>query len=445
MVRGRAPCCADAHAYNREMLGWSLPVGRIFGVEVRLHAFFVFLLFLSMSWASLLGRPMMRGVALWAAVLLSVAVRECARGLTAAWFGVEIRGLLLLPTGGILSFGSMDSVKRMGERQVQRGMALAGPLASLMFGLTLAGLVLTAAPGVNLLGRGWVSPDHLLRALVWVNLLLAAVNLLPAWPLDAGRVVQAEMLRARVASVDAARTIGGDMGRGSRGIESQGSGRPRDGKLGLGALGLGKVLDRMKLFSRVGPGVAIVLICFGILSTNWWAIIIGLAVMLGAQVERQDAVQEGDGDAVKVRDVMLSEYSILSASATLEDAVEQARHTLQDVFPVVRAGNMVGAVGRQEIVQALQATGNGYVQGIMARSFETAAPEESLVTALGRVTGQTGAASQLVPVVVGERIVGVLTPQNLQRSMRLLMRSAAQGRGDNPGARSSRRDDDETD
>ena len=226
--------------------------------------------------------------------------------------------------------------------------------------------------------------------MVWINLLLAAVNLLPAWPLDAGRVVRGEA---------------------SRGAGGTGA------KKGMGALG------GLRTFSRVGPVIAIGLIFFGLVSTNWWLIIVGVAILLGAQADRQGLLVESEAGTVLVRDVMLTEYSILSASATLEDALVQARHTLQDVFPVVRAGNMVGAVARQSIVEALEASGNGYVQGIMTRTFQTAAPGESLVATLGRVTGQDGASSQLVPVLEGEQIVGIITPQNLQRSMGMLTRS----------------------
>lgn len=377
------------------MQGWSLPVGAVFGMEVRLHSFFVFLLFLSVVWATSLGGNPFRGLMLWALVLLAVAVRETARALTAAWFGIELRSVLLLPTGGILSYGSAGAMKRMGEPRVQRTMALAGPLASALFGLTLAGLILAVAPGVAVFEMRWVTPDHLLRAAVWVNLLLAAVNLLPAWPLDAGRVVQGEMMRA-----------GG----------------------GGGAAGRDAAL---KTFTRIGPAIALTVVVVGVIFGNWWAIMAGLAMLLGAQVERQGLGIEAGADTVRAKDVMLAEYSILSASATLEDAVVQARHTLQDVFPVVRAGNMVGAVGRLDILQALEATGNGYVQGIMARTFQTALPGDSLVEVLGRVTGAAGTSSQLVPVLEGERVVGIITPQNLQRSMGLLMRKSV------PGARSA--------
>jgi predicted transcriptional regulator/Zn-dependent protease len=370
--------------YNQKMLGWSFSFGKIFGVEVRLHSFFLFLLILSMTWSASLGRMLGRGVMLWALLLLAVAVREIARGMMAAWFGIGIRSVLLLPTGGIQTYESPEATARAADARIGKWMALTGPLANALFGLTAAGLILTVAPGVNLTEPLWVSPEHLVRTLVWVNLMLAAVHLLPAWPLDAARVVRGEMARTPVA--------------GGKG---------------------------MRMLARLGPAIAIPLVVVGLVSVskNWWLVMAGIGILLGAQAERQGLLIESDKDSVLVKDVMLTEYSILSASATLEDALAQARHTLQDVFPVVRGGNMVGAVARQNIVEALEANGNGYVQGIMTKTFQTAAPGDSLIATLNRVTGQVGASSQLVPVLEGDDIVGIITPQNLQRSMGLLTRS----------------------
>lgn len=383
---------AGAHTIV-SMTGWSFSVGKVFGVEVRLHSFFLFLLGLSMFWAAYLDEMLLRGVVMWGLLLLAVAVRETARGVATAWFGLEVRSLLLLPTGGLLTYASAEDLARAGEPKVQRALALVGPVANGVFGLTVAGLVLTVAPAVNLWESHWVTPMHLLRTMVWMNLLLAAVNLLPAWPLDAGRVMR------------------GEIARGTSGAASQAASQ---------AAGL-------RMFARMGPAIAIGLVMVGTVTANWWLIMAGFAVLLGSQLERQGLLLQTDSDAVKVGDVMLTEYSLLSASATLEDALDQARHTLQDVFPVVRGGQMVGAVARQSIVEALEAGGNAYVQGIMTRAFQTAAAGDSLVATLGKVTGQVGASSQLVPVVEGERIVGIITPQNLQRSMRVLMRRTERG------------------
>ena len=371
------------------MLGWSFSVGKIFGVEVRLHSFFLFLLVLSTTWAASLGRTLSRGVMLWALLLLAVAVREIARGLMAAWFGIGVKSLLLLPTGGIQTFSSPESMTRAADPRIGKWMALTGPLANAMFGLTAAGLMLTVAPGIDLVSPLWVTPEHLVRTLVWVNLMLAAVHLLPAWPLDAARVVRSEMVRT-----PAGGTAAGSMG-------------------------------NLRILARLGPAIAIPLVAGGLISKNWWLVMAGIGILLGAQADRQGLLVDPEKDSVLVKDVMLTEYSILSASATLEDALLQARHTLQDVFPVVRGGNMVGAVARQNIVEALEAGGNAYVQGIMTKTFQTAAPGDSLMATLNRVTGQAGVSSQLVPVLEGDDIVGIITPQNLQRSMNLLTRTIA--------------------
>src|SRR5208282_4311334 len=141
----------------------------------------------------------------------------------------------------------------------------------------------------------------------------------------------------------------------------------------------------------LGQFIAIALIVAGLLVPNMWLVMIGAFLMIGSHMEDQGLLLQTDVDAVRMRDVMLTQFSMLSASDTLEDALQRSVHTLQDVFPVVRGANLVGAVSRQGIVEALQADGNGYVQG-----------------------------AQMVPVLEGDRIVGIITPQNLAHSMGLL-------------------------
>jgi Zn-dependent protease/predicted transcriptional regulator len=376
------------------MNGWSFRIGKVFGVEVRLHAFFVFMVAPATVWAVVMGRPPIRGVALWALLLVAVLVREVARGIAAAAFSLDVTSVLLLPTGGLLTYAGVESETRAGQAGVQRGMAVVGPVANLVFGLVLAGLVVTISPAVSLMGMPWVSPAHLLRTLIWVNLLLGVLNFLPAWPLDGGRVIRSEVVRGAAVRGGAAGSAVGQM-----------------------------LPARLQVLVRLSRWIALSFILYGMLSPNLWVMMAGLGILLGAQVERQGLTPAGETDSTRVGDVMLTEYSILPASATLEDAMMAARHSLQDVFPVVRAGNMVGAVGRQSILEALATSGNGYVQGIMTRSFQTAAVGDSLMETLNQAVGQNGGASlQIVPVVDGEAVVGILTPQHLQRSLGLLPR-----------------------
>ena len=387
------------------MAGWSLSLGKIFGVGLRLHSFFVFLLTAAMLWSYSLNRPLSRGVALWGLVLLAVAVREIARALVAAWFGLEVKNILLLPTGGIFTYASAQSNTTAAQPGIQRTLALTGPVANLLFGLVVAGLILTVAPEVHLFSMRWVTPEHLLRTLVWINFLLAAINLLPAWPLDGARMVRGEVQKSKhaVEAVDPVPAMGLEVNR----IPSR---KAR--------------ASAFRMFTGVGPAIAIGLLVLGMVSVNWWLIIAGMAVLFGAQVERQGLAVQAGAESVPVRDVMLTDYTFLSASATLEDAVRRARHTLQDVFPVVRGGNVVGAVARQTVLDALATTGDGYVQGVMSRTFHAASPDEPLLNALERVTGESGASSQLIPVVLGDRVVGIVTPHHLGRAVGFLARKA---------------------
>jgi CBS domain-containing protein len=338
------------------MRGWSFPIGRFLGVDVRIHTFFLLLLGLSISYASVTGATGGRGFGLWLLLLLAVAVREIARAIGAVWFGLELRSIA--------------------TPEMQKRMAVIGPIANIGFGLLLAAMTLTIAPEINLFERPWMAPSHLLRAAVWMNILLGVVNLLPASPLDGGRVFRGEFAKTK------------GVIKGSR-----------------AAAGLGQ-------FISIG------LIVAGLLVPNMWLVMIGAFLMIGSHMEDQGLLLQTDVDAVRMRDVMLTQFSMLSASDTLEDALQRSVHTLQDVFPVVRGANLVGAVSRQSIVEALQSDGNGYVQGVMTRSFQTAQPDDSLVKTLRRIMAGQGA--QMVPVLEGDRIVGIITPQNLALSMGLL-------------------------
>ncbi len=172
-------------------------------------------------------------------------------------------------------------------------------VANIGFGLLLAAITLTIAPEINLFERPWMAPSHLLRAAVWVNILLGAVNLLPASPLDGGRVFRGEFAKTK------------GVIKGSR-----------------AAAGLGQF-------------IAIGLIVAGLLVPNMWLVMIGAFLMIGSHMEDQGLLLQTDVDAVRMRDVMLTQFSMLSASDTLEDALQRSVHTLQDVFPVVRGANLV--------------------------------------------------------------------------------------------------------
>ncbi len=344
-----------------------------------MHAFVLLMLGLAVGSAMYAGVSAGRGVLLWVLMMAALAVREVARAMVAAWEGLQLQSILLLPTGGLLSYGTAEANHAASTAASQWKMGVVGPIVNFGCGLVLAGLMLSLTPGLGLWEHPWVTPTRLLRSAVWVNLLLGAVNLLPAAPLDGGRVLRGKLARSKGVMQGARATAG------------------------------------------VGQMVAIGLVVGGVSLGSLWLTVLGVLVMFGPQLESDSLLLDSDVDAVTMRDVMLRNFNTISASETLEGALESAVHSLQDVFPVVRGGNVVGAVSRQEIVEALRAEGNGYVQGVMTRTLATARPEDSLVKTLRRMVGGTGV--QMVPVVEGERVVGIITPQNLAHSMRMLNQS----------------------
>jgi len=356
------------------MRGWSIPLGRWMGVELRVHIFFPLLVLVLFAISGQDGWP--RGLALFLALVAAVAVRETARLLVAAWLGLRLRAILLLPIGGLFAYANPESQENANRGLGQWLLAAAGPLANWAAALTAATAILGASGGMHLFDLPLIAPAHLLRSLVWMQAFLGLLHLLPAYPLDCGRLVRNAF----------ARTHG-------------------FGPAGRAAAGLGQALA---LTAMLG----------GILAQNPWLILAGFFIMIGAQVEDQGVFFQSVVDTVRMREVMLTDFATLSPSDTLADALHRCVHSLQEDFPVVRGPQLVGIVSRQRIVDTLRSEGNGYVQAVMSRAFQVARPEDTLGTTIRRLTAGHGMG--LIPVTESGRVVGVVSVQNLMSSMSLL-------------------------
>jgi CBS domain-containing protein len=235
-------------------------------------------------------------------------------------------------------------------------------------------------PGFSLTAKPLLHSSALLRSIVWANVYLGLFNLLPAYPMDGGRVLRALFSR-RMDMVQATQRA-----------------------------------------VRIGHVFSILFMMVGILITraNWWLVMIGFFLFVGAQLEERSAVFQSVLQSVRLEEVMLTDFATLSPADTLEDALEKAVHTLQDDFPVVRGSDMVGVVSRQKILEALRAEGNGYVQAVMNRIFDVAAKQESLASAFRKLSARN---LSIIPIVDEQHLVGIVTLQNLMHSMALLAES----------------------
>jgi Zn-dependent protease/CBS domain-containing protein len=365
------------------MRSWSIPIGRLFGVDVRIHfTFFVLPMFIFWTeYAAHQGTANgPRDLALSGIILACVTAHECGHMFAARRVGMIPKAVILLPLTGVALYDESRVEKAqppalLWKRDIR--LALVGPFVSLALACLAAALVTASGRGVELWKWPFLQAANLPRSLVWANLYLAIFNLMPAYPLDGGRILRAFLTRTLDASSATRRAV------------------------------------------SISNAIAMVLMLAGLFSDNWLTMV-GVIVFSAAQLEERALVFQSVLDNVRLEEVMLTDFATLSPADTLEDALEKAVHSLQDDFPVVRGSDMVGVISKQRILDALRAEGNGYVQAVMNKIFEVSLRQDSLSSAFRKLTARN---SSIIPVVEDQRLIGIVTLQNLMHSMALLAES----------------------
>jgi Zn-dependent protease/CBS domain-containing protein len=364
------------------MRSFSLHIGRLFGVEARLHLTFL-LLPLFVFWTEYNVHGTANGgrdLALVGIVLACVAAHEAGHMLVASRAGLTAKAVILLPLCGVTVFDESrsqpaDSSVEAWRRDVR--IALTGPLVNLLLALIAIGIIYALGFGGTLWKWPFFQSGNLPRSLVWANLYLAGINLLPAYPLDGGRILRSYFALSSDPSVATRRAI------------------------------------------SISHAMAMLLMVAGLFSDTWLTMV-GVIIFSAAQLEERAVIFQSVLDDVRLEEVMLTDFATLSPADTLQDALEKAVHSLQDDFPVVRGSDMVGVISRQRILEALRMEGNGYVQAVMNKLFEVSMRQESLGSAFRKLTSRN---SSIIPVVEDQRLVGIVTLQNLMHSMALLAES----------------------
>src|SRR5258706_3758983 len=357
------------------MKTWSIPIGRIFDVELRLHFAFFFLLLFVVAFNQKAG--VATGLTEVAMIVLAVFLHELSHIYAAHSRGIPVRMIMLLPIGGIHIRESADAPI---SPNTEIAIALAGPLASFTLAAFAAAASSVVHPDLDLLARPLLSSGVALKAFLWANAGIGALNLIPAYPLDGGRILRALFVQA------------------SKDLDPQSTQYTATRR----ALTIGQVFATFLIFAGIWQP---------------WLMLTRFFRFLAVQMEERAIMFHSVMDSVRLEDVMLTDFSTLSPADTLEDALSKAVHSLQDDFPVVRGGDMVGVISKQRILQTLREEGNGYVQSAMYKVFETAKRQESLTAAFRKITSRR---ATVIPIVDDERLVGIVTLQNLMHSMGLL-------------------------
>lgn len=343
-------------------------------MHVRVHISLFLLLALAAGYSAVTTGSLLRGVALWLALAFAVMAREVARAIAAAYLGLPVRALFLLPVGGVMALAPRPGGLPSGST---RAISAVGSAANFVIALLLLGFAYGIDPHVRLFSQPWITIEHILRSAVWLQAIVGVVNLLPSAALPTRR-----FLRPQVP------------------VQEKNADIPKAARPGA-AFGMSTAFA----FAFVVSGIL-----FGLL----WPVLVGLTILLTSYVHRASRVGSAEALTISVRDVMLTEFKPLSASSTLRDALRQTTHTAQDLFPVLRGERLVGWVSRAALTVRLRTDGDSFLQGAMSRSFQSVGPGEKIGEALRRATAL--GAGEFVPVVEDGAMVGILTPVGVERA-----------------------------
>jgi Zn-dependent protease/CBS domain-containing protein len=333
---------------------WSFQIARVFDIPIRLHLTFLLLL----GWLAFLARGNTSLPLVAVGLFACVVAHELGHSLVARRFGVQVLDITLLPIGGV---ARMASIPR--EPRQELWIAVAGPAVNFVLGPLFLALHVA-------LGGGWemaalnAAPLAQLGAL---NLGLGLFNLLPAFPMDGGRILRA-VLAMRMPYAGATR-----------------------------------------IATSLGQALAFGLGFFGLLG-NPLMIFVALFVFIGAAEEGNRVQTQSFTEGVPVRDAMLTRFFTLTRADPLGRAADLLLAGTQHDFPVLDGSEMVGVLTRMRLIQALETSGRDvYVSEVMEPSPTPVAPDTSLMDVLERMAAE---GLTLLPVQDAQGLVGLVTTDN---------------------------------
>jgi len=348
---------------------WSWKIGRLAGINVYMHATFMLLLafIVFASWSEKHDLNATAVAVVFVLVIFAcVVLHELGHALTARRYGIRTRDIILLPIGGVARLERMPD-KPLEELKV----ALAGPAVNVV----IAGGLLLLLAGLNIHPKlaqiELISGSFLERTLA-ANLWLAGFNLIPAFPMDGGRVLRA-LLATRMDYTRATLKA-----------------------------------------AHIGQALALVFGFLGLVRDPF-LLFIALFVWMGAEAEAATVQMHASFGGVPVERVMLTEFRTLQPDDTLAQATDFVLAGFQHDFPVVFGDHVLGILTREDLMKALAAHGSGlHVRDAMRREFQIADSHDMLDQAL-KMLGANKV--RTIPVEHEGRLVGLLNMENVGEFM----------------------------
>lgn len=350
---------------------WSFPIARIAGSEIRIHlTFFLLLAWIGLAYFQRGGTAAaLEGIAFIIAVFACVVLHELGHALAARRYGIVTPRITLLPIGGVAE------LERMPEEPVREIIvALAGPAVNVV----IAGvLILILGANVDLSTAASIEDPRLdfLARLAAINVLLVVFNLIPAFPMDGGRVLRA-ILSTRFSRTRAT-----------------------------------------QISARIGQAAAFVFGFLGLISGNVLVIFVAIFVYIAASAEAQMTGMQDMARSLLTRDGMITRFEALRPGGTLGNAADLLTATTQHEFPVLDAdGNMIGVLTMRQLFAGLEAAGrDAPATEHMSSDIPAVGDRDTLEAALKMLQRQ-----QRPAVAVTDRngkLVGYITSENLGELM----------------------------
>lgn len=345
---------------------WSWRLGQLAGIGIYMHATFLILL----AWVGMASYAanqslldVVSGIAFISILFFIVVLHELGHALAARRYGIQTRDITLLPIGGLARLEKMPD-KPFEEFVV----AIAGPAVNVALAIVFF-VVLMMVPGLTILQPVDVLTGNVLVNLFWINIILAVFNMIPAFPMDGGRILRS-----------------------------------------LLAMGMDYV-KATRIAATIGQAMAFGFGFIGLLIGHPFLILIAVFVWIGATQEARMVEIKSVLGGVQVGHIMVSHFQTLSSDDTLKRAIEHTLEGFQHDFPVVEDGRVIGVLTRSDMLKALHERGKDVpVREVMHTEFEQATPFEQAEKVFARLQS---CECRSVPVIVDGRVVGIVTMEHL--------------------------------
>lgn len=356
---------------------WQWKIGRFAGIDVYVHATFLLIL----GWV---GYNYWRQYQDWVEVaigilfilvlFLCVVLHEYGHALTARKYGIKTRDITLYPIGGVAR------LERLPDRPIEElWVALAGPAVNVVIAAILIGY-LTLTNGLTSITAFSITEGSFLERLMVVNVYLVLFNLIPAFPMDGGRVLRA-LLALKLDYVQAT-----------------------------------------QIAATIGQGIALLFGFIGLFA-NSLLLFIALFVWIGAAQEASMVQVRHSLGAIPITRAMQTDFQSLAPADSLSRVVELILAGSQQDFPVVENGQVVGVLDRDTFITALsQNSQSTAVADVMHRGVPEVDSHDMVEKALMQLQ-ESG--SKTLPVTHNGNLVGLITSENITEF--LMIRSALKG------------------